>query len=150
MPTEVRTSFLLWLTAIAAGVFETVVVILDALAGPGGGSGLIAGVALRLAVFLVAIHVITQMALGRNWARITLAVLLGGLGTLSLVVGPMQWLAAGHSLPDALAGAGPVSLLFGTSRVVHVVAVLTATAYMFRPAANRYFRTGARRRLSRV
>jgi hypothetical protein len=145
MPTDIRTSFLLWVLAIGAGIFETALVMLDAMAGPGLGGDLLTGVGVRSIIFLVMLHVVTQMALGRNWARIVLAVALGGLGTLSLVVGPMQWLTSGRSLSAAIADAGTVDLLFGSSRVVHVAAVLTATWFMFRPAANRYFRPAERR-----
>ena len=38
---------------------------------------------------------ISYLRRGRNWARLSLAVLLGCFGTLSLVIGPVQWLAAG-------------------------------------------------------
>jgi hypothetical protein len=150
MPRDIRTSFLLWLVAIGAGVFETALVALNAMAGGDLTGGLLAGVGVRLVIFLVMLHVITLMALGRNWARIALAVLLGGFGTLSLVVGPIQWLGGGHSPADALAGAGTFELLFGSSRILHVAAVLGATWYMFRPAANRYFRREGRGRVTRL
>jgi hypothetical protein len=151
MPTEIRTSFLLWLVAIGAGVFETVLVVLDAMAGPGGlDGGLLVGVGVRLTIFLVMPHVITQMALGHNWARVALAVLIGGFGTLSLVAGPIQWLAAGHTPAAAIAAASASDLLLATSRIGPATAAVAATWYMFRPEANRYFRSVAQRHLSRV
>jgi hypothetical protein len=67
-------------------------------------------------------------------------VLYGGLGTLSLVIGPVTWLAEGGSLTDAVAGADLGSVLFAASRAVHLGAVMAAVALMFHPAANTYLR----------
>jgi hypothetical protein len=67
-----------------------------------------------------------------------LAVLYGGFGTLSLVIGPVTWLAEGGSLADAVAAADLGSWLFAASRVVHVGAVIAALVLMFHPAANAY------------
>lgn len=77
-------------------------------------------------------------------ARIALALGLGVLGTASMVVQPLGYLADGGSVADALSRAGALDLVFGASRAVHVAAVLTAVALMFRPAANAYFRRAAR------
>lgn len=146
MPGSVRTAFVLWIVAIAAGVFETALVVAEALSGgsiPGGSistAGLVAGVGVRLLVFAVALYVALQMRLGKNWARLTLAIGLGVLGTLSLVVGPISWLAAGNSVVEFLARAGPVTLLFASSRLVHTASVLSALVFMFLPTSNAYFR----------
>jgi hypothetical protein len=78
VPGSVRTAFVLWLVAIAAGVFETALVVAEALSGgsiPGGSistAGLVAGVGVRLLVFAVALYVSLRMGLGKNWARLTL------------------------------------------------------------------------------
>src|SRR5215212_12195889 len=92
VPKEVQASFLLWLTAVAAGVLETIIRLIDALAmgwasGSGGESdvtGMISGVVIRVIIYTLVVYIITQMRLGKRWARLTLAVLLGGIGTLSL------------------------------------------------------------------
>ncbi len=63
---------------------------------------MIAGAFLRLVVFAVVGVLIAYLRRGRNWARLSLAVLLGVFGTLSLVIGPIEWLAAGHSLTAAI------------------------------------------------
>ncbi|MBA2533924.1 MAG: hypothetical protein H0V21_02845 [Rubrobacter sp.] len=70
----------------------------------------------------------------------TLAVLLGGLGTLSLVIDPITWLAAGNSPLDTFAQADLLFVFVAPIRVVHLAAVFGALLFMFLPAANDYFR----------
>jgi hypothetical protein len=137
-PREVRASALLWLAAVAAGLFETGLVVLYGSQGFTG--AIIAGVLLRLVVFAVVGVLIAYLRRGRNWARLSLAILLGVFGTLSLIIGPIEWLAAGNSLPTAIEHATLSSWLFAISRIGHVSAVLGAFVLMFRPGANAYFR----------
>jgi hypothetical protein len=145
-PREVRTSAFLWLVAVAAGIFETGLVVIARVGdGQGLSSDLMSGVLLRLAVFTIAGILIVYLRQGRNWARLSLALLLGVLGTLSLVIGPVEWLLQGHALVDAARNASLTTVLFASSRVTHVTAVLSATFFMFRPGAAGYFR-----RLSKV
>jgi hypothetical protein len=149
-PREVRASFALWLAAIAAAVFETILVIIEVASGHSALStgGMVVGVGTRLLIFGAVVYIASRMLHGRNWARITLAVGLGVFGTLSIVIGPVSWLATGHSVGEFVAGADPMVLLFASSRVVHLIAVFAALVLMFRPAANAYFRAArsARRR----
>jgi hypothetical protein len=141
IPAQLRASVLLWLAAVAAGLFETILVVVDATDGDVGSASQVAvGVAVRLLVFTAAVYLAAQLRHGKNWARIALAVLLGGVGTLSLVIGPVTWLAQGGSPADALATADLGSMLFAASRVVHLGAVVAALILMFHPAANAYFR----------
>ena len=142
-PREVRASALLWLVAVAAGVFETGLVVL--FSGHDLTRDMVAGALVRLVVFAFVGFLISYLRRGRNWARLSLAVLLGCFGTLSLVIGPVQWLAAGHSLPYAIQHMTPMSGLFALSRIGHVTAVLAAMVLMFRPAANAYFRKPSHR-----
>jgi hypothetical protein len=146
VPREVQASFLLWLTAVAAGVVETIIrVIYSFSVGSGsGGKADVIGVAIRVIVYAVAVYIVTRMRLGKRWARITLAVLLGGIGTLSLVIDPISWLAAGNSLGEVFTQADLLFILIAPIRAVHLAAVLAALAFMFLPAANNYFRAGAR------
>ncbi|MFJ2768782.1 hypothetical protein [Streptomyces sp. NPDC087300] len=143
-PTAVRAAFALWLTAVAAGVFETVLAVAGA-AADGSADGIAFGLALRLAVFSAAVLVAVRMRRGAGWARLALTGGLGVLGTLSLVIGPVQWLADGHALADVFRDLDVLDVLFGASRVLHLAAVLTAVAFMFRPAANAWFRAARRR-----
>lgn len=57
-----------------------------------------------------------------------------------MVAEPLGNLLDGKSISAALDQFGALDWLFGISRTVHVAAVLTAVALMFRPAANVYFR----------
>ena len=142
IPKQLQASFRLWLVAVAAGLFETALVVVHATSGEVGSAAQVAaGVAVRLLVFTGAVALAARLRQGRNWARVALAVLLGGLGTLSLVIGPVTWLAEGGSLADAavaVATADLGSVLFAASRVVHLGAVIAALLLMFHPAANAY------------
>jgi len=141
IPKQLQASYLLWLLAVAAGLFETALVVVDATDGDDGSAAEVAvGVAVRLLVFTGAVYLAARLRQGRNRARIALAVLLGGIGTLSLVIGPVTWLAEGGSLADAVAAADLGSVLFAASRVVHLGAVIAALILMFHPAANAYIR----------
>ncbi|MGW7074300.1 hypothetical protein [Streptomyces sp. NPDC054866] len=140
-PPHVRAAFALWITAVVAGFFETVLVVGGLLSGGDTSAGEVAGgVLLRMTVFSAAVLVAVQLRRGRNWARLTLAVGLGVLGTLSLVSEPLRWLAGGHTLGDAFRDLKAVDVLFGASRVLHLSAVLGAMVLMFRPTANAWFR----------
>jgi hypothetical protein len=149
VPKVVQASFLLWLTAVAAGVLETIIRVFDALAmgwasGSGGETdvtGTISGVVIRVIVYTLVVYIITRMRLGKRWARLTLAVLLGGIGTLSLVIDPISRLAEGNSLSEVFTEADLLFFLIAPIRTVHLAAVIAALALMFLPAANTYFRT---------
>lgn len=84
VPREVRASFVLWLTAVAAGIAETIIRAINTLLmGSGsasGGEGDVTGIIVRLLVYTVATYIIAQMWFGNSWARLTLAVVLGGSG----------------------------------------------------------------------
>ncbi|MDA3644659.1 hypothetical protein LZ318_23800 [Saccharopolyspora indica] len=124
-PEAVRTSILLWLIAIGAGVVETLLNVLPSL------QDLLLPGAIRMLVYAALATLVLQLSHGRNWVRIALAVLLGGVGLLSMV-GPA--LAGGIELP-----AEPSGWVFLVVRVAHVLAVVGAMIAMFRPAANRFF-----------
>jgi hypothetical protein len=146
-PSQLRASFWLWLLAVAAGLFETTLVVVDATAGGVGSAAEVAvGVGVRLLAFTGLVYLATRLRQGRNWARIALAVLYGGLGTLSLVSGPVAWLADGGSVTDAIASADLGWVLFAASRLVHLVAIIAALILMFHPAANAYIRATRRTR----
>ena len=148
VPKEVQASFLLWLTAVAAGVLETIIRLIDALAmgwasGSGGESdvtAMISGVVIRVIIYTVVVYIITQMRLGKRWARLTLAGLLGVIGTLSLVIDPISWLAGGNSLSEVFTQADLLFFLIAPIRIVHLAAVIAALVLMFLPSANTYFR----------
>jgi hypothetical protein len=148
VPKEVQASFLLWLSAVAAGALETIIRVIGALAtglasGSGGETdvtGVISNVVIRVIVYTLVVYIITRMRLGKRWARITLAVLLGMIGTLSLIIDPISWLAGGNSLSDVFTEANLLFFLIAPIRTIHLAAVVAALALMFLPAANTYFR----------
>jgi Na+/H+ antiporter NhaA len=142
VPREVKVSFLLWLTAVAAGVIETIVRVIYSLfvsSGSGGGAD-VTGVAIRVIIYIVVVYIIMQMRLGKRWARLAVAVLLGGIGTLSLVIDPILWLAGGNSVSEVFTEADLLFFIIAPIRVVHFAAVVTALVFMFLPSANTYFR----------
>ncbi len=146
VPKEVQASFLLWLTAVGAGVLETIIRVIDALSmGSGSGgeadvTGVISNLVIRVIVYTLVVYVITRMRLGKSWARLTLAMLLGVTGTLSLVIDPISWVAGGNSLREVFTEADLLFVLIAPIRAVHLAAVIAALAFMFLPAANAYFR----------
>ncbi len=148
VPKEVQASFLLWLTAVAAGVLETIIRIIDELAmGWASGSGeetevtgAISNVVIRVIVYTLVVYIITRMRLGKRWPRLTLAVLLGVIGTLSLIIDPISWLAGGNSLSEVFTEANLLFFLIAPIRTVHLAAVISALVLMFLPAADTYFR----------
>jgi hypothetical protein len=148
VPKEVQASFLLWLTAVAAGVLETIIRVFDALpidsaSGSGGETdvtGVISGVVIRVIIYTLVVYIITRMRLGKSWARLTLAMLLGVIGTLSLVIDPISWLAGGNSLGEVFTEANLLFFPIAPIRTIHLAAVIAALVLMFLPAANTYFR----------
>ena len=79
IPRQLQASYLLWLLAVAAGVFETALVVIDATDGEvGSATQLTVGVAVRLLVFTGLVYLAAQLRQGKNWARVALAVLYGG------------------------------------------------------------------------
>jgi hypothetical protein len=142
VPREVQAAFLLWLTAVAAGVVETIIRVINSLfvdSGSGGEAD-VTGVVIRVIVYAIVVYIITRMRLGKRWARLTLAVLLGVLGTLSLVIDPISWLAAGNSIGEVFTQADLLFAFVAPVRAVHLAAVITALVLMFLPTANTYFR----------
>jgi hypothetical protein len=141
VPRDVQTSFLLWLAALAAGVAETIFGIINF---DPATTEAISILGIRLGITAVLVYIIAQMRLGKNWARLSLAVLLGGIGTLSLVFDPVSWLIEGNSLRELIQNTDLAFIVFASIRTVHLASVLAALVFMFRPAANNYFRAAAR------
>jgi len=143
LPASLKQAVTLWLVAIGAGVFETLLVVANVLWGDGNlanGESLNAGVAVRLVIFVAMTLVALQLRLGKNWARWTIGILLGVFGLLSLVIQPLSWLMEGHAVSEAFAHLNLASAAFMLSRAVHMLAVVAATALMFVPTSNTFFR----------
>ncbi|GAA1217711.1 hypothetical protein [Pseudonocardia alaniniphila] len=134
VPRAVRLSVVIWLAAIAMGAAEALVWLL--LPGPPTPTEL----AVRFAIYTALVVLVLSLHTGRNAVRWTVAVLLGGVGTLSLVVEPVDWLLAGGSPAAFLATADGPSLVITALRTLHIAAVAVALTLLFRPSATRYFR----------
>jgi len=134
LPVSLKQAVTLWLLAIGAGVFETLLVVANVLWGDGNlanGEGLNAGVAVRLVIFVAMTLVALQLRLGKNWARWTIGIALGVFGLLSLLIQPLSWLMEGHAVSEAFAHLNLASAAFMLSRAVHMLAVVAATVLMF-------------------
>jgi hypothetical protein len=143
LPTSLQRAVTLWLLAIGAGVFETILVVANVLWGDGNlanGESLNAGVAVRLVIFVAMTLVALQLRLGKNWARWTIGIVLGVFGLLSLLIQPISWLMDGHAVSEAFAHLNLASAAFMLSRAVHMVTVVAATVLMFVPTSNKFFR----------
>ena len=137
VPAGVRAATILWVIAVGAGAFEMALALFQMSAFD---SGTAVGVGVRLAVFAVAILLALRLKYGGKWPRIILAIGLGVFGTLSLVLEPVQWLLEGHAVGAFLAAADVQTLLSVGARIVHLLAVLGATALMFSPPVNTFYR----------
>ena len=138
VPVPVQFSVVGWRSAIAAGGAETLVRI--GLPDPPTSGQL----TVRFAIYAVLTVLVLALLSGQTAVRWAVAVLLGGVGTLSLVMEPLSWLLAGGSPVTFLATADDPTLLVAGLRVAHLVAVLTAMVLMFRPRANAFFRARLR------
>ena len=138
-PTPVRWSTFAWLAAIGLGIIETILLLTTTSPDTGGA---ITMIAIRTIVSVVMTFVILRMARSNNWARIVLAILLGGLGLFSLVADPIEWLMQGHSIGQTLA-AITTNPVFSGVRTLHIIAVLTGLVTMFLPSAATYFKKKA-------
>ena len=136
-PAAVTLSIAFWFTAIGCGIAESLVHLLTP-DPPSPGA-----LAVRYLVYAALALLVMALHSGRNAVRWAVAGLLGVLGTVSLLVEPVGWLAAGGSVVGFLGAATGADLVVATLRVVHVLVVGAAMVALFRPAANRWFRGGA-------
>jgi|tagenome__1003787_1003787.scaffolds.fasta_scaffold20860912_1 hypothetical protein len=134
VPAPVRLAERAWLVAIGAGAAEAL--LRQALPDPPTGSEL----GVRFAIYAALVLLVFALRSGRNVVRWALALLLGGVGLLSLVVEPASWLLAGGSALGFLATADSLTWGVVLLRVLHIGAVLVASVVMFRPDANEFFR----------
>jgi hypothetical protein len=133
-PAAVQLSVVLWLAAIGAGATEALVHLL--LPQP----PTLGQLAARFGIYAVLTVLVLALRTGHNSVRWTVAVLLGGFGTVSLVIEPVSWLLAGGSPGLFLVTADAPALVAAVLRISHLIAVFSALVLMFRPAANAWFR----------
>lgn len=139
-PETVKHAALMWATAITAGMVETVLAVSEIARDSGLDAGVWMNVGVRSLVYLGAFVLVGFFARGRNWARISLTLLLSVVGLGAMVVPSAMHLADGDSLIAAVGGDGEYALAFFVVRLLHIAAVLLATGLMFSPPANAHFR----------
>ncbi|TDD20944.1 hypothetical protein [Nonomuraea diastatica] len=140
-PPVVQSAAALWLAAVALGAFEAVLIV-SGIVGEGSATlaELLPGLGFRLAVFAGATYLALRLRTGANWARWALAGTLGVFGTISLLIEPVEWLLAGGSIGQAVAGTDTMGVVGAAARILHLAAVIGALTLMFQPRANAYFR----------
>jgi hypothetical protein len=139
-PETVKNATLLWITAITAGILETVLAVSEIALESGIDSGVWTNLGVRSAIYIGAFVLVALFARGHRWPRVALAVLLSIIGLGAMVVPSAMQIADGESLIEAVGGDGRFALVFFVVRMLHVAAVLLATALMFSRSANAYFR----------
>jgi hypothetical protein len=117
-PETVKHAALLWATAIVAGIVETVLAVSEIARDSGIDAGVWTNIGVRSTVYIGVFVLVANFVRGRRWAR----------------------LADGEPLVAAVGGHGDFAIAFFVVRLAHIAAVLLATALMFSPSANRYFR----------
>jgi hypothetical protein len=143
IPSSVKRAATLWTAAVAAGVIESILVIVQA-AGEGPlGAGIWAGVAVRVVVYTLAMALIINLWKGRRWARIGLTVLLAIIGLASLIVPAAVAMFDGQSFVQAFSDGGALGWPFFAVRLTHIACVVSASVLMFTTSANRYFSSRA-------
>ncbi len=142
-PQSVTNAALLWTTAVAAGVIESLFAISEIAQGSGMDSGVWTAIGIRSAIYIGVMVIVALFASGHRWARWALAVLLSVIGLASLVVEPARLLMDGTPFLEAFGGDGDLMMGIFVARMLHIAAVLTATAVMFSPSANAYFKKPA-------
>ncbi|WP_433160632.1 hypothetical protein [Kribbella sp. CA-247076] len=136
-PLTARWATLMWLLAVGAGVAESVVGAVHAVADGISVPGLVAQLAVRVLVYGGLFVVIDRyFRHGVPWSRYLLAGLLGTVGLASLLYEPITWLQANNltAIPWS-----PTFLLTALLRTLHLTTLLTALTLTLHPATIRWF-----------
>lgn len=131
---------MLWAVAVAAGVAETALAVTEIASEGGLEGGVWVNIGLRAVVYTGAALLVVAFSQGRRWARASLAVLLSVIGLAAMVVPSAMLMADGEGFMEAFGSGGDLAIPFLTVRMIHMGTVVAATALMFTPASNRYFR----------
>lgn len=143
-PISVRRSAVAWAVAVACGILESVLAVVQATSQQVFGPELLTQLGVRIVVYLLATVLIVYFWQGQRWARSSLAVLLTVIGLASLLVPAVMAWADGQTFLQAFGGGGLLGWMFMFVRLVHIVCVLGASVLMFTISANRYFAAAAR------
>ncbi|GAA1094410.1 hypothetical protein [Nocardiopsis metallicus] len=148
LPNPVRWATILWAVAIAAGITETSLAVAPGLADGGAVPWL--ALVTRALLYTFSALLVAWFARGHGWSRVTLVVLMTGVGLVSVLVSMGIGVLSGLGVFVGLGyeGHGVALLVRIAHTLVYVVAVVVATVAAFTPAANRYFRCSREDRLA--
>jgi hypothetical protein len=138
-PETLKHAALLWILAVLAGMFETVLAVTEIAAETGLDTGTWINMGVRSVIYFGALVLVAFFVRGRRWARVSLAVLLSIIGLAAMVVPSAMHLYDGLSLIEAVGGDGRFAMAFFVTRLAHIAAVLLATILMFSGPVNRHF-----------
>lgn len=138
-PETVKHAALLWVLAVVAGMFETLLAVTEIASESGLDTGTWINLGVRSVIYIGALVLVALFVGGRRWARVALTVLLSIIGLAAMVVPSAMAIYGGESLIEAVGGDGRFAMAFFVTRLAHIAAVLLATALMFSRPANRHF-----------
>lgn len=139
LPSTVRWSTFLWASAIAAGITETSLAVAPGLAEGAAVPWL--ALSVRGLLYTFSALLVVWFARGHHWSRVTLVVLMTGVGLASVLVSMGLGVLSGLGVFVGLGyeGQGAALVLRVVHTVVYVAAVVVATVMAFLPASGRYF-----------
>ncbi|GAB3734985.1 hypothetical protein [Nocardiopsis nanhaiensis] len=139
LPNPVRWATVLWAVAIAAGITETSLAVAPGLADGGAVPWL--ALVTRALLYTFSALLVAWFAQGYRWARVTLVVLMTGVGLAGVLVSMGTGVLSGLGVFVGLGYEGHGIALFVriAHTLVYAVAVVVATVMVFLPATNRYF-----------
>ncbi len=147
LPNPVRRATILWAVAIAAGITETSLAVAPGLADGGAVPWL--ALVTRALLYGFSALLVAWFARGHGWARVTLVVLMTGVGLASVLVSMGIGVLTGLGVFGlGYEGHGVEIVVRIAHTLVYVAAVVLATVAAFAPAANRYFRASRSARLT--
>ncbi|MCW2687013.1 MAG: hypothetical protein JWR37_1903 [Mycobacterium sp.] len=145
MITTVRIATIAWAVAVAAGVIESVLSLVNTAGSGPLGPGVWTDVGVRVVVYGLATVLVFNFARGRRWARTVLTLLLTVIGLASLLGPAAMALIGGQTFTAAFGDGGKLGWAFIVVRLVHIACVVVASVLMFTPSANAYFAVTGRR-----
>lgn len=139
LPSTVRWSTFLWALAIAAGIIETSLAVAPGLAEGAAVPWL--ALSVRGLLYTFSALLVVWFARGHRWPRVTLVVLMTGVGLASVLVSMGLGVLSGLGVFVGLGyeGQGAALVLRVVHTLVYVAAVVVATVMAFLPASGRYF-----------
>jgi hypothetical protein len=140
-PAAVRIAYWFWIVAIITALTELAARFLSDPRGPmqalsESGTEL----AVRTCAYVLLFSLATFMRRGSNVARHLLTLIYGGLGTLSLILEPIMWVADGGDALSFISEAGLAMWSMIISRILHILAVWGGVIFAYRSDAGAYFR----------